>query len=68
MTLLECIGSCANNKEFVANWSRLRNVKLPTCPAEQAIDEATGYDKVIAKLFMKDVIDIVWSRIQKEEG
>lgn len=63
MTFSEVLNYCANRTDFVTEWSRLRGVSLPTTPIERMVDEATGRNDSIAKQFIEDVYDIVWSRL-----
>jgi hypothetical protein len=63
MTFKDVLFYCAGQDEFVAQWERLRGVRLPRSPIEKMIDEATGNDSAIARLFINDVFDLVWSRL-----
>lgn len=62
MSLLDVIVHCWNDRAFVREWSRLRGVSVAASPIGKMIDEATGNDKRVMKLFVADVIDLVWKR------
>jgi hypothetical protein len=63
MTGLDVVLACARNAEFVSNWTRLRGVHLPATPLDRLIDEASGNDSGIARLFIADVFDVVIGRM-----
>jgi hypothetical protein len=60
MDFQDCLLECVGNPEFVDNWARLRDVHLPTTGIDAMIDEATGHDSDIARLFIADVYELVW--------
>ena len=64
MSLLDVLVHCWNDREFVREWSRLRGVSIAKAPITMMIDQATGNDKRIMKLFVVDVIDLVWNRME----
>lgn len=64
---IQCVAACAANAEFVANWSRLRGIRFGANPLERMIDEASGFNSEIARQFIADVHDLVWSRLPPNE-
>lgn len=68
MVFLDCVKECAKNPEYVSNWERLRGVKIVPSMLDRMIDESAGYDHAtsIAKLFIADVYETVWSRLHQE--
>ncbi len=64
MSLLDVLVHCWNDREFVREWSRLRGVSIAVAPIEMMIDKATGNDKRVIELFVADVIDLVWNRLE----
>lgn len=67
MTFAQCVIECAANDEFVSNWARLRGISFPVTPLEREIDAATFRNDDIARQFISDVADLVWSRIPRLE-
>ncbi len=53
MNFKETVMACYDNKEYRANWERLRKIRLHE-KNEKAL-----------KLFIQDVKDLIWDRIPK---
>lgn len=62
----DCLKACVSNREYVANWERLRGVRIARTPIETMIDRATGNDEAIMAQFALDVFDTVYSRLVAE--
>ena len=62
MTAMDVVMACARDAEFVSNWERLRGVTLPRTTLDRMVDEASGHDSGIARLFIADVVDLVLAR------
>lgn len=63
VSFAECVAAALNNPEYVANWQRLRGVRMPVSALEQLIDNGTGYNHYIARLFLDDVLDLLYLRL-----
>ena len=63
LTLIQCAQICAQDVDFVMEWERLRKLTLPRTPIDQMIDEATGRNSIIARQFIADVDDLIFSRL-----
>ena len=70
MTFSEVVLASYENKEFVANFDRLRGTNLlrQGSNLDLAIDKATGRQEAEMTLFIKAVWDLVWCRLPREEA
>lgn len=62
-SLEACVMAAAASPEYVANWMRLRGVRLPASPIESLIDAQTGYGDAIAQMFFDDVRENIFNRM-----
>lgn len=62
-SLAACVLAAAANPEYVANWMRLRGIRLPSSPIETMIDQQTGYGDQIARQFFEDVRELIYNRM-----
>jgi len=68
VTFHEVLLACANNREFVHNFDRLRGTHLAQVGSGSIvdrIDDATGYRDEELHLFIEAVHDLVWSRMPR---
>lgn len=65
-SLADCVLAAAGDSEYVANWMRLRGVRLPASPIERLIDQTTGHGDAIAELFFSDVRELIYNRMGDE--
>lgn len=63
ISFADCVAACLNTPEFVTNWQRLRGVRLPASALERLIDNGTGYSDHVARMFLDDVLDLVYLRL-----
>lgn len=68
MTFTECVLFCAENREMVKHFDRLRgtNLSLRGSPIDLAIDESTGRRDHDLALFTAFIFDAVWCRLPPE--
>jgi hypothetical protein len=66
ITFAQCVSAALNNPEFVTNWQRLRGVRLPASAIERMIDDASGNSDDMARLFLADVLDLLYLRLPKD--
>lgn len=66
ISFAQCVSACLSNSEFVANWQRLRGVRLPASVLERMIDDASGHSDDIARRFLADVFELVYARLPRE--
>ena len=65
MTFNECVLYCAENKELIENFDRLRGTNLSRrgSPIELMIDDSTGRLQHDLSLFCAFVFEFVWIRL-----
>jgi hypothetical protein len=63
LSFADCVIEAAGSDEYVANWMRLRGVHAPRAPIDRMIDEQTGYSESVARMFLDDVHDLIYSRL-----
>ncbi len=68
LTLEQVIWECANNKEFVKEYDRLRgaNVSLKRGTIYNEIDKVSGKWEADVKAFFDFCVDAVWDRLPVE--
>lgn len=59
---LQCIAVALSDVEYVENWARLRNIKIPRSTIERMVCEATGEASGIARQFIEDVYELIYQR------
>lgn len=63
ITFAQCVSAALHNPEYVANWQRLRGVRLPASAIERMVDDSSGNSHDIARLFLADVLDLIYLRV-----
>lgn len=68
LTLEQVLWDCANNKDFVREYDRIRgtNVGLRQSPMSNEIDRTTGKWQSEVKAFFEFCTDAVWLRLPPE--
>lgn len=64
---LQCVAVASSNSEFVDQWLRLRGINLPRSTIERLVSESTGEGDAVAELFLKDVYDLIYSRMERPQ-
>ena len=61
---LVCLAAAAANPDFVREWERLRGFRAPRAPIDAMVDEACGLNDEKARLFIEDVRELIYDRIE----